>query len=98
MTAERERIQALEALLTETEAAHGAYEAAELSGVYDGDWPRWYAAYAVDHGIGAVLGRAVTADELAQFLVASWERRQATDQPVTEAWVAATAREMAADF
>jgi hypothetical protein len=41
-----DRISAVEALLSETEAAHGAYEAADLGGVYDQDWPAWYAAYA----------------------------------------------------
>ena len=60
-----DRIGALEALLAEAEAAHGVYETTELNGVYDQDWPRWYAAYAVDHGIGALLGRDVSVDELA---------------------------------
>ena len=51
-----DRIAALEALLAETEAAHGAYETTELNGVYDQEWPRWYAAYAVEHGIGEIRG------------------------------------------
>ena len=32
-------------LLTRTAAAHGVYEAAELDGVYDEQWPEWYAAH-----------------------------------------------------
>jgi hypothetical protein len=32
-------------LLTEAAAAHGAYEAEELDGVYDEGWPQWYAAH-----------------------------------------------------
>ena len=61
-----DRIAALEALLAETEAAHGAYETTELNGVYDQEWPRWYAAYAVEHGIGEILvGHAVSSDDLA---------------------------------
>ncbi|HVL62277.1 MAG TPA: hypothetical protein VM430_12845 [Microbacterium sp.] len=32
-------------LLTEAAAAHGAYEAEELGGVYDEEWPAWYAAH-----------------------------------------------------
>jgi hypothetical protein len=96
MTAER--VQALEALLTEAEAAHGAYEAAELNGVYDAEWPRWYAAYAVDHGIAGVFGRAVETDELADFLAVSWKRREETDAARREPWVTSTARELAAAF
>ena len=32
-------------LLTEAAAAHGVYEAEELDGVYDEEWPAWYAAH-----------------------------------------------------
>ena len=93
-----DRTAALEALLVETESAHGAYEETELNGVYDTEWPRWYAAYAVEHGIDAVIGRTVTSDELAEFLVGSWERRQAAGAPATESWAASTAREIATSF
>lgn len=92
-----DRIGALEALLAETEAAHGAYETAELNGVYDEDWPAWYAAYAVDHDIGAILGRAIAADELAAFLTRAWEELQGSDPPPTEAWTSFMARRLAAE-
>jgi hypothetical protein len=93
-----DRTAALEALLVETESAHGAYEETELNGVYDAEWPRWYAAYAVEHGIDAVIGRPITSDELAELLAASWERRQAADPAPTEPWSASTAREIAASL
>ena len=32
-------------LLRQAAAAHGAYEADELGGVYDERWPEWYAAH-----------------------------------------------------
>ena len=32
-------------LLTGAAAAHGAYEAEELDGIYDEEWPAWYAAH-----------------------------------------------------
>ena len=35
-------------LLKETSAAHGEYETAELGGVYDEQWPEWYATYFTD--------------------------------------------------
>ncbi|HEU5099761.1 MAG TPA: hypothetical protein VFU22_12110 [Roseiflexaceae bacterium] len=55
-------------LLDTTQAAHGAYEEHELNGVYDQAWPAWYAAYLVEHGIGDLLGQAITAEQLARLL------------------------------
>jgi hypothetical protein len=90
-----DRIGALEALLTETKAAHGAYESTELKGVYDETWPRWYAEYAVDHGIGGLLGRDIAADELAAFLTNSWEEMERSDPKPTDPWETYTARRIA---
>ena len=47
----------MSAVFDQAEMAHGRYEATELNGVYDQHWPRWYAAYAVEHGIGALVDR-----------------------------------------
>ena len=91
---DRQRTDALEALLSETEAAHGAYESTELNGVYDEQWPEWYAAYAVEHGIGGLIGRDVGADELAQILAAAYDEFQATDPAPTEPWQAFIARRL----
>ncbi|MBO3664894.1 hypothetical protein [Microbacterium stercoris] len=35
----------LKTLLIDAATAHGRYEAEELGGVYDDDWPSWYAAH-----------------------------------------------------
>lgn len=35
-------------LLNETAAAHGEYEKTELNGVFDEQWPEWYATYFTD--------------------------------------------------
>ena len=42
---------AVAALLRQTETAHGAYETSVLGGTFDEDWPAWYAAYLLDHGL-----------------------------------------------
>ena len=55
-------------LLDKTLAAHGVHEERELNGVYDQDWPAWYAAYLVEHGIGDLLGQAITPRSLAGLL------------------------------
>ena len=93
-----DRIAALEALLAETEAAHGAYETTELNGVYDEEWPRWYAAYAVEHGIGEIVGHPVSVDDLAALLTASWSELQQTDPRPSEPWTTFIARRLAAEL
>ena len=90
--------EAIEALLAETEQAHGKYETTELNGVYDREWPRWYAEYAVANGIGEVLGRPVSAEELARFLASSWDERQGNDAGDPEPWTAYTARQIATEL
>jgi|GEM_PF-2357823 len=49
-------------------AAHGVYEEGELGGVYDQQWPQWYAAYLVAHGLSDLVGRALTAAQVAAWL------------------------------
>jgi hypothetical protein len=93
-----EQITALQALLEETERAHGAYEATELQGVYDEDWPQWYARYAVDHGLAELVGRAVSVTDLAGFLTASWEETKGSETKPGEPWDAYTARRIAKEF
>ena len=88
-----DRIAALEALLGETEAAHGAYETTELNGVYDEEWPGWYAAYAVEHGIGEIVDR-----DGAALLTASWSELQQTDPSPSEPWTSFIARRLASEL
>ncbi len=76
---EANRSEAVSALLLETEGAHGLYETAELNGVYDEAWARWYAEYAVDHGLGDLLGRSVDADEVAAVLTKAYAEFQALE-------------------
>lgn len=50
------------ALLRQAEAAHGEYETTVLGGVYDEDWPRWYAVYLLEHGLAEHLSNTGRAD------------------------------------
>jgi hypothetical protein len=93
-----DRIEALSALLARTAEAHDVYEKAELNGVYDQAWPGWYAAYAVDHGIGALVGREITADELASFLASSNADLEQIEAAAKEPWPTYTARRIAAEL
>jgi hypothetical protein len=90
-----DRIEAVQALLSETEAAHGEYESSQLGGVYDEAWPQWYASYAVEHGMADVLGRPVTAQSLAEQLTSGWAAYQALDPAPVEPWGMFIARRIA---
>ena len=59
---ERTAEKAIAALLTETETAHGVYETNVLGGVFDEEWPTWYAAYLLDHGLRDLLPGAESLD------------------------------------
>ena len=94
----QDRIAEVTALLGRAEEAHGAYERGELGGVYDEEWPRWYATYAVDQGIGAMLGHEVSADDLADFLTSSNAEFQSAEPKPTEPWATYTARRIVAEL
>jgi hypothetical protein len=87
-----DRAAAVSALLTETEQAHGVYETTVLGGVYHKEWADWYAAYAVAHGIGDLVGHPVTADQLGTFLAGSFEAFKGAEPKPTESWADWTAR------
>jgi hypothetical protein len=38
-------------MLRQTEEAHAVFEREILDGVYDEDWPAWYAAYLIQNGL-----------------------------------------------
>ena len=93
-----DRIEVIEALLARTMEAHGTFEETELNGVYDQEWPAWYAAWAVEHGIAEPIGHPVTPDQLGRFLAdTNVEFEQAEPAP-SESWQAYTARRIAAEL
>ena len=91
-------VDQINALLAEAGEAHGRYEETELNGVYDLEWPRWYAAYAVEHGIGDMLGHPVTTDRLAAFLATSNRDLERIDAEQREPWATYTARRIASEL
>ncbi len=87
-----DRTEEIAALLDQAGQAHARYEKTELNGVYDQDWARWYARYVVEQGISALLGHAVTVDQMAAFFSASYARFQQAQSG--EGWETYTARDM----
>jgi hypothetical protein len=90
--------QAIEALLVRAAAAHGVFEETELQGVYDQAWPRWYATYAVEHGLRGLLGHPVTIDRLAEFLATSNVDHETTEPEHREPWATYTARRISEEL
>ena len=95
---EHDRFEPINALLMETAEAHGRYEEAELNGVYDQEWARWYAAYAVEHGIGDFLGHPVTTERLAAFFESSNLDLERIDPQLREPWATYTARRVVSEL
>jgi hypothetical protein len=90
--------EAIAKLLEETEAAHGAYETAELNGVYDQDWAQWYASYAVGHGLGDLLGRPADANSVAAVLSEGFAAFEREDPRPTKGWAAYLAERIATEL
>jgi hypothetical protein len=93
-----QRVASIDALLVQTMEAHGRFEESELQGVYDQAWPRWYATYAVEHGIGALVGHDLTSDQLAAFLASSNTEFERADPKPTDPWATYTARRIALEL
>jgi hypothetical protein len=93
-----ERIASVQALLVQAKEAHGRFEATELKGVYDEDWPRWYAAYADEHGLGGLLGHAITTERLAEFLADSYAEFEAAEPKPSEPWAPYIARRIMSEL
>lgn len=87
-----DRTAAVEALLVRAGQAHGEFEATELHGVYDQEWPRWYATYAVEHGLGGLVGYPITIDRLAAFLASSNAEYERIEPERRGPWTTYTAR------
>jgi len=97
MAADADATSEVAALLGRAKRAHGAYEASELGGVYDEEWPRWYATYALDNGLPALLGREVTVEALTELLADSWATYDAADPAPAEPWEVHAAGRITAD-
>jgi uncharacterized protein YbjT (DUF2867 family) len=95
---EADRRTAIATLLREAEGAHAIYEADALKGVYDEAWPRWYATYAVEQGLGEIIGRDVGVDELTTFLTESYAEFAAADPKPAEPWADHTATRIVAEL
>jgi hypothetical protein len=93
-----DRIQLIEALLGEAETAHAVYERGELAGVYDEQWPAWYAGFVVEHGLADALGHPVATEDVAALLTRGWQELKTAEAKPRESWAAWTAARIAAEL
>jgi hypothetical protein len=82
----------LTALLGQAQQAHHAYEATELEGVFDEQWPQWYADFLVANGFADLLAVEADLDELASRLSEISQRHKA--ERIDESWASYTARNL----
>jgi hypothetical protein len=83
-------------LLAQAGSAHHNFEQTVLKGVYDEEWPDWYAGHLLEHGLNDLLSQPITRAELGQFLFQSNETRK-QQQPEPD-WVDYTARDIVTRF
>jgi hypothetical protein len=86
----------ISALLSQAGSAHHQYEQTVLKGVYDQDWPTWYADYAIKNGLVELLNQAVTVEQISQFF-----RQRNEDykrENPSQNWADYTAKKMTEDF
>ena len=94
----KDRVATVEALFVQAQEAHHDFETTELNGVYDEEWPRWYAEYAIANGLGRLVGHAIATDRLGQFLDDSSREFEAAEPKPREPWPAYIARRITAEL
>jgi hypothetical protein len=88
-----ENVKNIAALLIQAGSAHHVYEQTVLKGVYDQDWPNWYADYLVQHALNSLLTRPLSVAEVSQLLASSTEQHKVVHS--TQSWADYTAAHFA---
>lgn len=96
MNTTKNTVEKIASLLSQAGNAHHHYEQTVLNGVYDRDWPIWYAEYAIEHGLGKLLDRSLSLEQLSQFLSQTNERYEA--EKLDRSWADYTAQQIVESF
>ncbi len=83
-------------LLSQAGSAHHVFEQTILKGVYDQEWPAWYAQYVIEHGLNDLLGRPVTVEQLGRFLAENYELYKRENSKLS--WADYTAQQINENF
>jgi hypothetical protein len=84
-------------LLSQAGSAHHHFERTVLKGVYDQEWPAWYADYVITHGLGELLPAPVTVEQLGRFLADNYELYKREDSSKL-GWADYTAQQISENF
>ena len=95
---ETDASEAITALLLEAEQAHGVYETIELNGVYDQDWPRWYAAHVIEHGLADIVGHVAPLDRVTMVLETAYAEFDRADPKPAASWAEHLGRRMSEEL
>jgi hypothetical protein len=83
-------------LLSQAGSAHHHFEQTVLKGVYDQEWPAWYARYVIAYGLEELLSTTVPVEQLSQFLAENYELYKRENSPL--GWADYTARQINKNF
>ncbi|MFN8456590.1 MAG: hypothetical protein U0401_18300 [Anaerolineae bacterium] len=89
-------VTAIANLLSQAGSAHHHFEQTVLKGVYDQDWPAWYADYVIAHDLGELLPAPITAEQLGRFLATNYEIYKQEGSKL--GWADYTAHQIATHF
>lgn len=79
-------------LLSDAQNAHHDYETTELEGVFDEQWPQWYADFLMSNGFADLLAVEADMDQLASRLSEISQRHKA--ERIDESWADYTAHNL----
>jgi hypothetical protein len=83
-------------LLSQAGSAHHHFEQTVLKGIYDQEWPAWYADHVIQHGLGELLPGPVTVEQLSRFLSENYEVYKRENSKL--GWADYTAQQIAAHW
>lgn len=85
-------VKEIEDLLSQAGGAHHIFEQTTLKGVYDKEWPTWYAQWSIEHGLNTLLGSSWNIEDLAKALDEINERHKKSAAGLS--WAEFTAQEL----
>jgi hypothetical protein len=91
-----QQIEQIADLLSRAGAAHHTFEQNELGGVYDADWPAWYADWVLQNGLNDLLGNDLDVNTLGPLLAEINNTHQQADTDLS--WAQFTAQVLAETY
>jgi hypothetical protein len=89
-------VNQIASLLSQAGSAHHQFEQTVLKGVYDQEWPAWYAEYVIAHGLNDLLPNPVTIEQLSRFLAENYEVYKKENSKL--GWADYTAQQIATNW